>query len=88
MAQSINWFTGHMRKALRETEENLKLVDIVYETCDARIPFSSRNPELNRILGNKPRIIILNKADLADPAKTAKWVDYFKSSGITAVPME
>ncbi len=88
MAQSINWFPGHMRKALRETEENLKLVDIVYETCDARIPFSSRNPELNRILGNKPRIIILNKADLADPAKTAKWVDYFKSSGITAVPME
>ena len=65
----INWFPGHMRKALNETGERLKLVDLVYETADARIPFSSRNPELDRIIGDKPRIVILNKADLADPSK-------------------
>ena len=67
---NINWFPGHMRKALNQTAENLKLVDIVFETVDARIPFSSRNPELNDIIGNKPHIILLNKADLADPDKT------------------
>ncbi|MBO4637376.1 MAG: ribosome biogenesis GTPase YlqF [Clostridiales bacterium] len=87
MAQAINWFPGHMRKALNETAEYLKSVDMVFETCDARIPFSSRNPELDRIVGKKPRIIILNKADLADPEKTDKWVSYFRNSGTVAIPM-
>lgn len=86
--KSINWFPGHMRKALNETEENLKKVDCVFETCDARIPFSSRNPELDRLVGKKPRVIILNKADLADPVQTDKWISYFKNNGIAAVPLE
>lgn len=88
MASDINWFPGHMRKALNDTKENLKMVDLVYETCDARIPFSSRNPELSQILGTKPRVVILNKADLADPNKTKEWIEYFKSQGIPSVAME
>lgn len=88
MAQDINWFPGHMRKALNETAENLKLVDIVYETCDARIPFSSRNPELDKILGDKKRIVILNKADLADPNKTEQWIKYFNDNGVPAIALD
>ena len=84
----INWFPGHMRKALNETGERLKLVDLVYETCDARIPFSSRNPELDRIIGTKPRIVILNKADLADPAKTSRWIESFESENTRACALE
>lgn len=85
---NINWFPGHMRKALNETAENLKLVDIVYETCDARIPFSSRNPELDKILDGKKRIVILNKADLADPQVTDKWIERFADNGIAAVALD
>lgn len=88
MANDINWFPGHMRKALNEMRERLKLVDIVYETCDCRIPFSSRNPELDKIIGDKPRIVILNKADLADPVKTALWLSYFEEQGIKAIAIE
>lgn len=88
MAQDINWFPGHMRKALNDTSDRLKLVDLVYETCDARIPLSSRNPELNKIIGDKTRILILNKSDLADPADTAKWIEYFNSKGSHAVALE
>ncbi len=88
MAQDINWFPGHMRKALNETKENLKLVDLVFETCDARIPFSSRNPELDAIIGDKPRIVLLNKADLADPAKTERWIACFKEQGVYSVALE
>ena len=84
----INWFPGHMRKALNETGERLKLVDIVYETCDARIPFSSRNPELDKIIGTKPRIVILNKADLADPSKTSRWIESFESDNTRACALE
>ena len=86
--KSINWFPGHMRKALNDVQENLKLVDIVYETCDARIPFSSRNPELDRIIGNKPRVVILNKSDLADPNQTRAWIDHLTKEGISAVALE
>lgn len=86
--KSINWFPGHMRKALNDVQENLKLVDIVYETCDARIPFSSRNPELSKIIGNKPRVVILNKSDLADPKATEKWIANLKKNGVAAVAME
>ena len=85
---SINWFPGHMRKALNQTSENLKLVDIVFETVDARIPFSSRNPELNQIIGSKPHIILLNKADLADPDKTNEWVQHYRKQGIRAIPIQ
>ncbi|MBR6960430.1 MAG: hypothetical protein IKH76_08130, partial [Clostridiales bacterium] len=85
---NINWFPGHMRKALNQTAENLKLVDIVFETVDARIPFSSRNPELNDIIGNKPHIILLNKADLADPVKTNEWVNHYRKQGIKAIPIQ
>ena len=80
----INWCPGHMRKALNETGERLKLVDLVYETADARIPFSSRNPELDRIIGSKPRIVILNKADLADPSKTTRWIESLESDNTKA----
>ena len=84
----INWFPGHMRKALNETGERMKLVDLVYETCDARIPFSSRNPELDKIIGEKPRIVILNKADLADPSKTPVWVNSLESGNTRACALE
>lgn len=84
----INWFPGHMRKALNETGERLKLVDVVYETADARIPFSSRNPELDRIIGEKPRIVILNKADLADPSKTSRWISSLESSNTRACALD
>ncbi|MBR1797171.1 MAG: ribosome biogenesis GTPase YlqF [Clostridiales bacterium] len=88
MAQDINWFPGHMRKALNDTKDKLKLVDIVYETCDARIPSSSRNPELDKIIGDKKRIVILNKADLADPDKTSAWISKLNSRGISAIALE
>lgn len=84
----INWFPGHMRKALNETGERMKLVDLVYETCDARIPFSSRNPELDKIIGTKPRIVILNKADLADPLKTSAWINSLESENTRACALE
>ncbi|MCR4689034.1 MAG: ribosome biogenesis GTPase YlqF [Saccharofermentans sp.] len=87
-SSNINWFPGHMRKALNETRERLKLVDIVYETCDCRIPFSSRNPELDKLIGDKPRIVILNKADLADPAKTSMWLKHFESIKVNAIAIE
>lgn len=81
----VNWFPGHMAKTLRELKDHLKLVDLVIETCDARIPESSRNPELHRLLGQKPRILVLNKADLADPAVTSRWIAWYKQAGITAI---
>jgi len=88
MAQDINWFPGHMRKALNDTSDKLKLVDLVYETVDARIPFSSRNPELDKIIGNKKRIVILNKSDLADPNVTNEWVKHLESKGVNAIAMK
>lgn len=81
----VNWFPGHMAKTLRELKDYLKMVDLVIETCDARIPESSRNPELNRLLGQKPRILVLNKADLADPAMTSRWVDWYRQQGLLAI---
>ena len=70
---NIQWFPGHMTKAGRMIEENVKLVDAVCELLDARIPMSSRNPDIDRLAGGKPRLVILNRVDLADPAVTAKW---------------
>ena len=75
----IQWFPGHMAKAKREIKENIKLVDLVIELKDARIPFSSTNPMVDEIVGNKPRLILLNKSSLADPKITKEWMDYYKS---------
>lgn len=83
--QNIQWFPGHMAKTRRLMKESLKLVDIIVEITDARIPRSSRNPELDNWLGEKPRIIILNKCDAADGNITAEWIKYYKSIGITAL---
>ena len=82
---SIQWFPGHMAKTRRLMRDNMKLVDIVVELTDARIPVSSRNPELDKLISNKPRIVLLNKSDSADEAKTKQWIDWYKSKGITAI---
>lgn len=78
---TIQWFPGHMAKARREVSEKMKFVDIVFELVDARLPRSSRNPMLDQIVQQKPRLILLNKADLADPNQTARWMDWFKEQG-------
>ena len=82
---NIQWYPGHMTKTRRMMEENLKLVDAVCELLDARIPISSRNPDMDSICGNKPRLIILNRVDLADPAMVRRWSDYFKSKGMAVI---
>ena len=79
---NIQWFPGHMTKAQRMIEENLSMVDAVCEILDARIPYSSRNPDIDRLAGDKPRLVILNRADLADPQMTARWRKYFESRGL------
>lgn len=81
----IQWFPGHMAKALRQVKENLKLVDVVLELVDARLPESSRNPQLAGLLANKKSIIVLTKMDLAEPKETEKWVRYYESQGQPAV---
>lgn len=87
MALNINWYPGHMKKTKEDIEKNLKLVDIVLEIIDARIPESSRNPMLDDILKDKPRMIIMNKSDLADPKENQRWINRFKNDGIIALPM-
>jgi ribosome biogenesis GTPase A len=82
---NIQWYPGHMTKTRRQIEADLKLVDAVCEIVDARIPISSRNPDIDVICGNKPRIIILNRMDLADPSATKQWAAYFRSKGIACV---
>lgn len=81
----IQWFPGHMAKARRQVEEKLKLVDIVFELLDARIPLSSANPMLSEIIKDKPRLILLNKSDLADETENKKWVAYYEQKGFTAL---
>ncbi len=82
---NIQWYPGHMTKTRRQIEADLKLVDAVCEIVDARIPISSRNPDIDSICGGKPRIVILNRMDLADASATKSWIEYFKKLGITAV---
>lgn len=82
---NIQWFPGHMAKTRRMLAENLKLIDVVIELLDARIPKSSQNPEIDRLTKNKPRVIALNKSDLADPEKTKLWIDRFRKDGIDAI---
>lgn len=81
----IQWFPGHMAKARKEIIEKLSLVDIVIEIVDARLPISSRNPMLDKIINQKPRLILLNKQDLADPNQTTKWIEYFETQNIYAL---
>lgn len=82
---SIQWFPGHMTKTRRVIEKCLPLVDAVVEITDARIPYSSKNPDLSRIIAGKPRLVILNKADAADPDATAKWLEYYRKAGVRAI---
>ena len=77
----IQWYPGHMTKARRMMQEDIKLIDIVIELVDARVPLSSKNPDIDQLAGQKSRMIILNKYDLADPAKTSEWEKWFKSKG-------
>lgn len=79
---SIQWFPGHMSKARRQVQENIKFVDFVTILVDARLPYSSQNPMLTKIVGDKPKLMILNKADLADPVLVKEWQTYFQSQGI------
>lgn len=83
----IQWFPGHMTKTKRMIEDHLKAVDVVAELLDARIPQSSANPMVEELVKGKPRIVILNKADLADPRETDLWISYYKKKGISVVPM-
>ncbi|MFD2253972.1 ribosome biogenesis GTPase YlqF [Lactococcus formosensis subsp. bovis] len=85
MGVAIQWFPGHMSKARRQVQENLKYVDFVIELVDARLPISSRNPMLDKIIGDKPRLIALNKADLADRNAVKSWVDFFEKQDIIAL---
>lgn len=84
----IQWFPGHMTRARRQIQDKLKLIDVVIELVDARLPLSSRNPMIDDILQGKPRLIVLNKADLADPVVTKQWIDFFKKEGHLAVPAD
>ena len=86
--QVVQWFPGHMAKTRRLIKESLSMVDAVTEILDARVPLSSQNPELSEMIGNKPRIILLNKCDLADENATARWVKKFETSGYYALPVD
>ena len=82
---NINWYPGHMAKTKKQITEDLKLIDVVIELLDARIPIASQNPDLKEIVGNKKKIIVLNKCDLSDEKENKKWVTYFEKEGIKAV---
>ena len=86
--QHIQWFPGHMTKTRRKIEEVLPIIDAVAEIVDARIPLSSRNPDLADIIKDKPLMILLNKCDMADPVQTALWIEHYKKQGIAAVPVD
>lgn len=78
---NIQWYPGHMTKAVRMMQENIKLIDLIIELVDARIPFSSRNPDIDELGKNKSRIVLLNKSDLADPVWNRQWMEYFQKQG-------
>ncbi len=87
--QNIQWFPGHMAKTRRKLKEDIKLVDMVVEILDARIPISSRNPEIMSIINNKPHIILLNKSDMADKNETLKWINYYKEKyGVNCIAVD
>lgn len=86
--QTIQWFPGHMTKTKRQIQSSLKLVDAVAEIIDARIPVSSRNPDLAKLVQNKPRVILLNKCDMPNQTATKMWIDYFKKQNLVAIPVD
>lgn len=86
--QNIQWFPGHMTKAIRKIKESLRTVDAVAEIVDARLPQSSRNPDIDRLIKSKPRIMLLNKCDMADPNVTSMWVNYYGAKKIKAIPVD
>lgn len=83
--KQIQWYPGHMAKTKREVKEKVKFIDVVLELVDARVPLSSRNPMIDELIGNTPKIILLNKADLAEPNELEKWISYFAKQGIKAM---
>lgn len=86
--QQIQWFPGHMTKTKRKIEASLKLVDAVAEIIDARVPVSSRNPDLDSLIGGKPRVILMNKCDMADPKETARWISEYQKKGVPAIAVD
>ena len=86
--QNIQWFPGHMPKTKRQIQASLKLVDAVAEILDARIPLSSKNPDLQKLIQNKPKVVLLNKCDMANQTATSRWIDYYASQGITAIAVD
>lgn len=85
--QTLQWYPGHMAKTRRMIEENLKNIDVVVEILDARIPFSGRNPNFDDIIGKKPRLVVMNKYDLADKCVTDKWIKWYNDLGIKVIPI-
>ena len=85
---NIQWFPGHMTKAKRQMQEDIKLIDLVIELLDARIPLASRNPEIDQLARDKARMILLNKADLSDPKMTSRWKEYFERQGMTVLALD
>lgn len=85
---SIQWFPGHMTKAKRQIQEKLKLIDIVIELIDARIPGSSRNPMIDELLQHKPRLVVLNKSDMSDPQVTEEWIHWFAGRELEAIAVD
>lgn len=85
--KNINWYPGHMKKTVELIQNNLKMVDVVIEVIDARIPVSSRNPVINRLIEGKPRVIVLNKKDLSDPIQNKRWIEKFSEEGCKAVEL-
>ena len=86
--QNIQWFPGHMTKTTRQIQASLQLVDAVAEILDARIPLSSKNPDLQKLIQNKPKVVLLNKCDMANQTATSRWIDYYASQGITAIAVD
>lgn len=86
--QNIQWFPGHMTKTKRQIQASLKLVDAVAEILDARIPLSSKNPDLQKLIQNKPKVVLLNKCDMANQTATSRWIDYYASQEITAIAVD
>lgn len=86
--KTVQWFPGHMAKTKRKIESQLKLIDAVAVILDARVPYSSCNPDLRSIINNKPRIAVLNKCDMADPRETKKWLNYFRNSNVSAIAVD
>ena len=87
MQNTLQWYPGHMAKTRRLIEDNLKMIDVVVEILAARIPFSGRNPNFDDIIKNKPRLLVMNKADLADAKKTSEWIQWYKEQGLKVIPI-